>query len=42
MEFYLELVQEFCKLGDGVYGIFNGTKFIIACRVRFNIHSLVF
>ena len=42
MEFYLELVQEFCKPGDGVYGIFTGTKFMIVCRVQFYIHSLVF
>ena len=34
MEFYLELVQEFCKLGDGIYKIFKGTKFMIACRIR--------
>ena len=42
MEFYLELVQEFCKPGDGVYGIFTEMKFMIACRVRFYIHALVF
>ena len=42
MEFYLELVQEFCKLGNGVYGIFTGTKFMIACQVGFYIHALVF
>ena len=42
MEFYLKLVQEFCKLGDGVYGFFIGTKFMITCRVRFHIHALMF
>ena len=34
MEFYLELVQDFCMPGEGVYGVFTGTKFMIACRVR--------
>ena len=42
MEFHLELVQEFCKLGDGAYRIFTGTKFMIACWVRFYIHALMF
>ena len=42
MEFYLELVQEFCKPGDGVYGIFIGMKFMIACWVGFYIHAFVF
>ena len=42
VEFYLELVQDFCKPGDEVYGIFTGMKFMIACWVGFYIHALVF
>ena len=42
MEFYLELVQEFCKPRDGVYGIFIGMKFMIVCWIGFYIHALVF
>ena len=42
MEFYLELVQDLCKPRDGIYGIFIGTKFMIACQERFYIHALMF
>ena len=42
MELRMELYLEFCKPGDGIYDIFTGMKFLIAYRVAFYIHALVF
>lgn len=33
MEFYLELIKEFCKPQEKVFGVFSGSKFILANKV---------
>lgn len=35
MEFYLELLSDFCKRRDRVFGVFPGSKFMLANQVSF-------
>lgn len=37
MEFYLELVKDFCKPNERVFGVYPGSKFILANKVRFSV-----
>ena len=36
MEFYLHLFELFCRTGDTVYSVFNGTKILCAGLVSAN------
>jgi hypothetical protein len=34
MEFYLDLLYDFCKLGDRFFGVYTGLKSLVAVKVR--------
>ena len=34
MEFYLDLLFDFCRLGDQFRGVYSGLKYLMAAKVR--------
>jgi hypothetical protein len=34
MEFYLDLLFDFCMLGDRFLGVYSGSKYLVAAKVR--------
>jgi hypothetical protein len=34
MEFYLDLLYDFCRPGDRFFGIYTGSKSLVAAKVR--------